>query len=72
LEFFSTISWGVSTGSKDEFRIFEEKKIKFSLLAPVLNPKISSFSPLEPVQSPQEIEEKNWVIVPVQIAYFWT
>jgi hypothetical protein len=35
------------------------ENFNFSLLVPVLNPKITTFSPLVPVQSPQEIEEKN-------------
>jgi hypothetical protein len=61
-----------------EFRIFEEGKFNFSPLAPVLNPKITTFSPLVPVQRPQEIKEKIskkvffWVFVPVQIPYYWT
>jgi hypothetical protein len=46
-------------GTKDEFRIFEEENFNFSLLVPVLNPKITTFSPLVPVQSLQKIEEKN-------------
>jgi hypothetical protein len=56
--------FGFSTGTKDEFRIFEEYKCNISLLVPV--------------QSPQEIEEKNLkkvffgIFVPVQIPYFWT
>jgi hypothetical protein len=71
-EFFSSISWGLcigtkgekvvifgfSTGTKDEFRIFEELNFNFSLLVSVLNTKITTFSPLVPVQSPQEIDEK--------------
>jgi hypothetical protein len=71
--FFSSISWGLftdtkcekvvlfgfSTGNKGEFRIFEEQKFNFSPLIPVLNTKSSTFSSLGPVQSPQEIEEKN-------------
>jgi hypothetical protein len=30
-----------------------------SVLVPVLNPKSTTFSPLVPVQRPQEIDEKN-------------
>jgi hypothetical protein len=46
-----------------------------SLLVPVLNPKITTFTHLVPVQRPQEVEEKNsekvfWIFVPVQIHYF--
>jgi hypothetical protein len=53
------------------------ENFNFSLLVPVLNPKITTFSPLVPVQSPQEIEEKNsknffWVFISVQIPYIWT
>jgi hypothetical protein len=39
--------------------LVEEKKLNFSLLVPVLNPKSTTFSHLVPVQSPQEIKEKN-------------
>ena len=39
------VLFGFSTDSKGKFRIFEEKKLKFS--------------PLVPVKSPQEIEEKK-------------
>jgi hypothetical protein len=71
-EFFSSISWGLctgtkgekvvifgfGTGTKSEFRIFKGKNSNFSLLVPVLNPKSTTFWPLVPVQSPQEIGEK--------------
>jgi hypothetical protein len=74
LNFFPAISWGLctgtkgekmvifgfSTGTKSEFRIFEEKNFNFSLLLPVLNPKITTFRPLVPVQSPQEKIQKNF------------
>jgi hypothetical protein len=49
-----------STGTKGEFRIFEQYKFNFSPLAPVLNPKSTTFSTLViTVQSPQEIDEKK-------------
>ena len=50
---------GSSTGTKSEFRIFEEEKFNFSLLVPVLNPKSITFSHLVPVQRPRKIEENN-------------
>jgi hypothetical protein len=91
-EFFSSISWGLCTGTKGQKVVLfgfdtgtKSEKLKCyssnilnSLLVPVLNPKSSTYLPLVPVQSPQEIEEKNskksffWVFVPVQIPYFCT
>jgi hypothetical protein len=86
-EFFSSISRGLSTGTKGEkvvtfglstgtkseklnFILFKysefifstgtkSEKYHFSVFVPVLNPIITTFSPLVPVQSPQDIEEKN-------------
>jgi hypothetical protein len=55
------VHFGFSTGTKIEFRLFEELKFNFSLLVPVLNPKNATFSHL--VQSPQTIEEKNSKII---------
>jgi hypothetical protein len=43
--------------------LVEEKKLNFSLLVPVLNPKSTTFSHLVPVQSPQETKEKNSGII---------
>jgi hypothetical protein len=51
--------FGLSTGTKSEFRIFKENKLNFLSLVPVPNSKNATFSPLVPVLSPQEIEEKN-------------
>jgi hypothetical protein len=72
-EFFSSIFWGLCTGTKGEKVIIfglstgtKSEKLKFyssnilnSSLVPVLNPKIITFSHLVPVQSSQEIEVKN-------------
>jgi hypothetical protein len=69
-ECFSSISWGFCTGTKCEkvvlfvfFTGIKGEKLNFyfsnilnSPLIPVLNPKISTFSHLIPVQRPQEIE----------------
>jgi hypothetical protein len=46
-------------GTKDEFRIFEESNFNFTPLVPILNPRITTFKHLVPVQRPQEIDEKN-------------
>jgi hypothetical protein len=61
---------------KVNLEYLKDKNFHFSSLIPVLNPKSNTFSPLVPIQSPLEIEDKNskkvfWV-VPVQIPYFWT
>jgi hypothetical protein len=54
------VLFGFSTGTKCEtleFLILQYSNI--SLLVPVLNPKSTTFSPLVPVQRPQEIDEKK-------------
>jgi hypothetical protein len=75
-ELFSSISWGLcngtkgekvllfgfSTGSKSEKLNFYSSNIINSPLVPVLNPKSTTFSHLVPVQSSQEIEEKNSLV----------
>jgi hypothetical protein len=70
------VLFGFSRVTKSEKLNFYSSNILNSLLGPVLNPKIATFWPLVPVQSPQEIENfKNsfyWVIVPFQLPYFWT
>jgi hypothetical protein len=72
-EFFSSISWGLCTGTKGEKGVLfgfstgtKSEKLNLnssnflnSLLVPVQNPQSTTFSPLVPVQRPQEIEEKN-------------
>jgi hypothetical protein len=57
-EFFSSISWGLCTGTKGEKLKFYSSNILNSSIGPGLNPKSITFSPLVPVQSPQEIEIK--------------
>jgi hypothetical protein len=84
--FFEFFSWGLCTGTKGEkVEIFgfsigtKTEKLKF-YSSNILNSsfEISTFSPLVPLQSPQEIEENNskkvfcFLFVPVQIPYFWT
>jgi hypothetical protein len=80
-DFFSSISWGLCTGTKGEKVVlfgfstsinceklnFYSIKIPNSPLVPGLNPKTASFSYLVPAQRPLEIEEKSffWVFVPV-------
>jgi hypothetical protein len=65
------VIFGFSTGSKSGKLKFYSPNILNSLLVPVLNPKITTFSSLVLVQSPQEIEEEIskkvffWVFVPV-------
>jgi hypothetical protein len=44
LEISIVVLFGLSTGTKDEFRIFEEYKFNSSPLVPVLNPKSTTFS----------------------------
>jgi hypothetical protein len=58
-EFFSSISWGLCTGTKREKLNFYSSNILNSPLVPALNPKSTTFSPLVQVQSPQEIQENN-------------
>jgi hypothetical protein len=50
---------GFSTGTKSEKLNLYSSIILNSLLVTVLNSKSITFSPLLPVQRPQEIEEKN-------------
>jgi hypothetical protein len=50
---------GLSTGTKCEKLNFYSINILNSPLVPVLDPKSKTFSPLVPVQRPQEIDEKN-------------
>jgi hypothetical protein len=63
------VLFGLSTCTKGERLNFYSSNI--------LNSTGTTFSPLGPVQSPQEIEAKKtkmyffWVFVPVQILYFW-
>ena len=72
------VLFGFSIGTKCEKLNFYSSNTLNSHLEPVLNPKSTTFSPLVPVQRPQEIDERNskksfvWVFVPVQIPYFWT
>jgi hypothetical protein len=70
-EIISSISWGLCTGTKGEKVVlfgfstgtkceklnFYSTNILNSPLVPSPNPKITTFSPLVPVQSPQENEE---------------
>jgi hypothetical protein len=53
------VIFGFSTGTKSAKLNFYSSNILNSLLVPVLNPKSTTLSPLVPVQSRQEIEEKN-------------
>jgi hypothetical protein len=53
------VLFGFSTGTKSEKLNSYSPNILKSPLVPVLNPKSTTFSPLVPVQSIQEIEEKN-------------
>jgi hypothetical protein len=53
------VLFGISTGTKSEKLNVYTINILNSALVPVINPKITTFSPLVPVQRPQEIEEKN-------------
>jgi hypothetical protein len=52
------VLFGLSTGTKSEKLNFYSSNILNSPLVPVLKPKSTNFSPLVPVQSPQEIDEK--------------
>jgi hypothetical protein len=85
-EFFSSISWGLSTGTNGEKVVLfgfstgnKSEKIKFLFYkySKFTFLKSTTFSPLVPVQRPQEIDEKNskkvffWVFLPLQIPYFW-
>jgi hypothetical protein len=53
------VIFGLSTSTKSEKLKFYSSNILNSLLVPLLNSKSTTFSPLVPVQSLQEIEEKN-------------
>jgi hypothetical protein len=53
------VLFGFSTGTKCEKLNFDSSNILNSILVPGLNPKSTTFSPLVPVQRPQEIDEKN-------------
>jgi hypothetical protein len=50
------VLFGFSTGTLSEKFEFYFSNILNLLLVPVLNPKSTTFLPLVPVQSPQEIE----------------
>jgi hypothetical protein len=52
------VIFGFIGGTKDEFRIFEEQNLNFSVLVPAINPKITTFSPFVPVKSPQKSMKK--------------
>jgi hypothetical protein len=53
------VLFGFNTGHKGEKSIFYSLNILISPLVPVLNPKSTTFSPLVPLLSTQEIEEIN-------------
>jgi hypothetical protein len=91
-EFFSSIFWGlctgtkcekvvlfgISTGTKSEKLNFYSLNILNSLLVLVLNPKSTTFSPLQrpDTKTPRNRRKKFkkrffWVYLLVQLPYFW-
>jgi hypothetical protein len=70
------VLFGFITGTKGEKLNFYSSNILNSPLVPALNPKRTTFSPLVPLQSSQEIGEKNskevYFLGICTGPYFWT